>query len=101
MSCNEFRLTQKELNLGYDDDALWGFYLYKIHTNRFQSPISIVRAMSLSVHDLSSILSYFTVADIDFSMDMVATKTFLHCTQALDQYETDSFAPLPSSKPME
>ncbi|MBQ9933978.1 MAG: hypothetical protein IJO69_09130 [Ruminiclostridium sp.] len=89
MDRQEFRLTCEELNLGYDDDALWGLYLYKTYTNHFQVPIPAKTAKNLTNYDLSSILSYFTVADIDFSNDIVATKTFLHCTQALEQYETD------------
>ena len=87
MEQRNFRLTQDELSLDYDDDALWGLYLYKVHTNLFQVPISIETAHQLSQHDLSSILSYFGAASIDFPNDLVATQTFLHCSQALLQAE--------------
>ena len=87
MERNVFRLTQEELTRMDCDDALWGMYLYKMHTNLYTVPISFETASSLTRHDLSSILTFLSFSNADYPNDIIATKTFLHCSQALERLE--------------
>lgn len=78
-----YRLTAAEMKPEYDDDDLWGQYLYKKHTDLGQHSVSSEVAATLSTRDLEAILCFTFVTTVDFENDEIAGDTIKNCSHEL------------------
>ena len=78
-----YRLTAEEMGPEYDDEELWGQYLYKKHTGGDQHPISAETAARLSARDLEAVLSFAAVSEKNFLRDRIAADTVSSCAREL------------------
>lgn len=89
-----YRLTIAELNTGYDDDELWGLYLYKKHTQQCRIPISSEMAATMSTRDLEALIYYLSVSASDFEHDRNAVETIQRCCYELALRDTQQGKPV-------